>query len=231
MRIVRPGLDVAKLWPAAVSRSRVAKARESWGVAPHERVVLAPGRLAPGRGQTLVVEAAALIRKRGLEDVRFVLAGEPLKASFARDLDALIAARGLEGFVARVAAEADRPAAFVGASAVVFAAREAEGVTRAAIEAAGAGALTIVADVGAAREIVVAPPHAPAAERSGWLVPPDDVVALADAIEAALGLGASAREAIRRRSRDRVAAVYSLARMTRDTLGVYADALQQKGLG
>ncbi len=228
-RIVRPGLDVARLSPDAVSRSRVAKVRDDWGVAPHERVVLAPGRLMPGRGQLEVVEAAALIVKRGFDDVRFVLAGEAPKAAFARELDALAAQRGVKATVARAGAEADRPAAFIGASVVVFPTREAEGVTRAVIEAAAAGALTIVGDVGAAREIVVAPPYAPPEQRSGWLVPARDASALAEAIEAALTLGASAREATRRRSRERIAAEYSLARMTRDTLGVYAEALRQRG--
>ena len=56
---------------------------------------------------------------------------------------------------------ADPPAAFVGASVAVFAASEPEGVGRTAIEAAAMGALTIVADVGPAREIVLAPPYAP----------------------------------------------------------------------
>ena len=229
LRVVRPGLDVARLSPDAVSRQRVARVREDWGVAPHERVVLAPGRLAPARGQTLVIEAAALIAERGREDVRFVLAGEAEKASFARELDALAAARGVRTLVRRTGAEADRPAAFVGASAVVFPVREAEGVTRAVIEAAAAGALTVVADVGAAGEIVAAPPHAPPGERTGWLIPPGDSAALAEAIDAALLLGASARETIRRRCRERIAASYSLARMTRDTLNVYVEALRQRG--
>jgi len=229
LRVVRPGLDVARLSANAVDRQRVARAREGWGAAPHERVVLAPGRLAPARGQALVVEAAALIARRGPEDLRFVLAGDAQKASFGRELDALAVARGVKALVRRIGAEADRPAAFVGATVVVFPAREPEGVTRAVIEAAAAGALTIVADVGAASEIVAAPPHAPADQRTGWLVPPADAAALAEAIEAALGLGASAREAIRRRSRERIASSYSLARMTRDTLGVYAEALRQRG--
>jgi glycosyltransferase involved in cell wall biosynthesis len=229
LRIVRPGLDVARLSPDSVSRQRVAKVREAWGVAPHERVVLAPGRLAPARGQALIIEAAALIAGRGREDVRFILAGEAQKASFARELDALAGARGVRAAVRRMGAEADRPAALVAASAVVFPTREAEGVTRAVIEAAAAGALTIVAGVGAAGEIVAAPPQAPPEQRSGWLIPPGDAAALAEAIEAALALGASAREAIRRRSRERVSASYSLARMTRDTLNVYAEALRQRG--
>jgi glycosyltransferase involved in cell wall biosynthesis len=230
LRVVRPGLDIVRLSPEAVSRQRIAKVREGWGAAPHERVVLAPGRLAPARGQALIVEAAALIAKRGREDLRFVLAGEAQKASFGRELDVLASARGVKTLVRRMGAEADRPAAFVGATAVVFPTREAEGVTRAVIEAAAAGALTIVADVGAASEIVVAPPHAPPEQRTGWLVPPGDAAALAEAVEAALALGASAREAIRRRSRERIAASYSLARLTRDTLSVYAEALLERGL-
>ena len=87
------------------------------------------------------------------------------------------------------------------------------------------GALTIVSDVGPAREIIAAPPYAAAEARTGWLVPPRDAMALADAIEAALSLGASAREAARRRSRARIAQNYSIERMTQDTLSVYAEAL------
>lgn len=226
IRVVRPGLDVAKLSPSAVSRERVAAVREGWGVAPHERVVLALGRLAPARGAAELIEAAALIAGRAPEDIRFVLAGETLKASFGRELDGLVTSRNVSGLVKRVGSAADRAAAFVAASVVVFPTREAEGVTRAVIEAAAAGALTIVADVGAAREIVIAPPYAPADQRSGWLVPPGDAAALAMAIEAAMSLGASAREAIRKRSRDRVAAQYALARMAHDTLAVYAEALR-----
>jgi glycosyltransferase involved in cell wall biosynthesis len=229
LRIVRPGLDLAKLAPDAVGRQRVAKVREGWGAAPHERVVLSPARLAPARGQKLVIEAASLIKARGLESVRFVLAGDAAKPAFARELDALAAERGVKSAVARVGAPTDRPAAFVGAGAVVFPANEAEGVTRTTLEAAAMGALVVVSDVGTASEIVAAPPHCPAEERSGWLVPPGDAAALADAIEAAFALGASAREAIRRRSRERSAKFYSLERMMRDTLGVYAEALEMRG--
>jgi glycosyltransferase involved in cell wall biosynthesis len=225
LRIVRPGVNLARLAPEEISRPRVAKMRESWGAAPHERVVLLPARLAPARGQRTLIEAAALIGARGLADVRFVLAGEAVKAAFARELDAYAVAQVVKSAFARVDAATDRAAAFIAASVVVFPASEAEGLTRAAIEAAATGALTVVSDVGAAPEIVVAPPYAAAEERSGWLVPPGDAPALAGAIESALTLGASAREAIRRRSRARIAEFYSLERMTRDTLAVYAEAL------
>jgi glycosyltransferase involved in cell wall biosynthesis len=199
--------------------------RASWGAAAHERVVLMPARLAPGRGPQTLIEAAALIKGRGLDDVRFVLAGEAIKPVFARELDALAVKCGVQSICTRVGAAADPPAAFVGAAVVVFPAADAEGVTRASIEAAAMGALTVISDVGPAREIIAAPPHEDGEARTGWLVPPREPAALAEAIHAALSLGASARDAVRRRLRAKTAEAYSVERMTRDTLGVYAEAL------
>ena len=227
LRVVRPGLDLSKLAPERVSRKRVAEVRESWGVAPHERVVLTPARLAPGRGQETLIEAAALIKDRGLDDVRFVMAGDAEKPAFARQLDALAVARGVQSIVVRVGAAADLPAAFVGAAVVVFPTEEPDGVTRTAIEAAAMGTLTVISDVGPAREIIAAPPDEDAEARSGWLVPQSQAAALADAVEQALAIGASARDAIRRRSRARIAEAFSIERMTRDTLRIYAEALRR----
>jgi glycosyltransferase involved in cell wall biosynthesis len=229
LRIVRPGLDLASLVQGARDRERVTEVRDAWGVAPHERVVLAPGRLIPARGHEDVIDAAALIKGRGLADVHFVLAGEAQKPAYARGLDVRATEAGVREIVARAASPPDRRAAFVAASVVVFPARAADGVTRAVIESAAIGALTIACDVGAAREIIAAPPHVPTDQRAGWLVPPGDPAALADAIEAALRLGASTREAIRQRSRMRIAQLFSLEQMTRDTLAVYAEALQERG--
>jgi glycosyltransferase involved in cell wall biosynthesis len=226
LRIVRPGMDLSRLQPERVSGRRVADIRSAWGVAAHERVVLMPARLAPARGPQMLIEAAALIKGRGLDDVRFVLAGDAAKPVFGRELDALVVKCGVQSIFTRVGAAADPAAAFVGAAVVVFPAADAEGVTRTSIEAAAMGALTIISDVGAAREIIAAPPHADVEARTGWLVPPREPAALAEAIHAALSLGASARDAVRRRSRAKIAEAYSLQRMTRDTLSVYAEALE-----
>ncbi len=225
VRVVRPGLDLSKLAPERVSRKRVAEVREGWGVAPHERVVLTPARLAPRRGQETLIEAASLIKDRGLDDVRFIMAGEAEKPAFARELDALAVARGVQSILVRVGPVADLPAALVGAAVVVFPTAEPDGVTRTAIEAAAMGTLTVISDVGPAREIIAAPPYEDAEARSGWLVPQSQAAALAEAVEQALALGASARDAIRRRSRARIAEAFSIERMTQDTLSVYAEAL------
>jgi len=225
LRVVRPGLDLTKLQPERVSGRRVADIRLAWGIAEHERIVLTPARLASGRGHATLIEAAALVKAHGPDDVRFVLAGDAARPAFARELDALAAKRGVQSMMARVGAAADLPAAFIAAAIVVFPAAAAVAVTRTAIEGAAMGALTVISDIGPAREIVAAPPYEHAAARTGWLAEPSNPVALAEAIEAALGLGASAREAVRRRSRAKIAQAFSLERMTQDTLGVYAEAL------
>lgn len=225
LRVVRPGMDLSKLQPDRVSGRRVSDVRASWGVAAHERIVLMPARLAPGRGQDTLIEAAALIRGRGHDDVRFVLAGEAAKPVFARELDALAVKLGVQSMVLRAGAIADPPAAFVGAAVAAFPANDADGLTRAPMEAAAMGALTIISDVGSAREIVASPPRDDIEARTGWLIPPRDPAALADAIHDALTLGASARDAVRRSARAKIAEAYSLERMMRDTLSVYAEAL------
>ena len=227
IRVVRPGIDLSMLQPERVTGRRVSEVRAGWGVAAHERVVLMPARLAPGRGPQTLIEAAALVKSGGLDDVRFVLAGDAAKPVFARELDALAIKCGVKSIFTRVGALGDPPAAFVGAAVVVFPAAGADGVNRTAIEAAATGALTIISDVGPAREIIAAPPHEDGDARTGWLVPPREPAHLAEAIHAALSLGASARDAIRRRARAKIAEAYSIERMTRDTLGVYAETLER----
>jgi glycosyltransferase involved in cell wall biosynthesis len=86
----------------------------------------------------------------------------------------------------------------------------------------------VVSDLGAVPETVLAPPDVPAGQRTGWRVPPGDAAALATALTEALSLGASARDALARRSRAHVEAHFSLERMVGDTLAVYAELLRRQ---
>ena len=87
------------------------------------------------------------------------------------------------------------------------------------------GTPVVVSDLGAVPETVLAPPDQPASARTGWRVPAGDPDALADAIEAALSLGASAREALAVRARAHVEAHFSLEKMVADTLDTYIALL------
>ncbi|HEX8375060.1 MAG TPA: glycosyltransferase, partial [Geminicoccaceae bacterium] len=98
VRVIHRGTDLALFPAGAVAAARVEALRRSWGVAPHERVVLLAARLTAWKGQRVLIEAAALMRDRGVNDLAIVLAGDAQgRTAYERELDALIAARGLQG--------------------------------------------------------------------------------------------------------------------------------------
>jgi glycosyltransferase involved in cell wall biosynthesis len=87
------------------------------------------------------------------------------------------------------------------------------------------GAMVVVSDSGAAAETVLAPPQTLAQLRTGWRAPPGDAPALAEALQGALALGATAREAVAQRARAHVERHFSLEQMTQDTLAAYLSVL------
>ena len=119
LRVIYRGTDLTAFNPHAVGASRVEALRRAWGVEPHHRVVLLAARLTAWKGHRCLIEAAALMRQQGVPDLAIVLAGDPQgRTSYERELDALVAARGLDGIVRRVGHCTDMPAAFRAASVV-----------------------------------------------------------------------------------------------------------------
>ncbi|MGO9743980.1 MAG: glycosyltransferase family 4 protein [Roseiarcus sp.] len=226
LRVIPRGTDTRTFSPAAVDRGRVAKLREAWRVAPHERVILVAARLTAWKGHRVLIEAAARLKEKGLADVRYIFAGDPQgRDGYAKELDQLIAGRGLIGLVSRVGHCDDMPAAFTAASVVAVPSTAPEAFGRVAVEAQAMGAVVVVTDIGAVPETVLAPPEAAEEERTGWRIPPDDPDALAAALDNALQLGASAREAIARRARIHVETHFSLRQMKDKTLAAYLSLL------
>ena len=78
---------------AAVRSAR--KRLEPLGIQPGERVVLLAARLTEWKGQRVLIEAARLLKERGLADVRCVLAGD------AQDAGRQIVVSGGDDFGAR----------------------------------------------------------------------------------------------------------------------------------
>ena len=225
LRVIYRGTDLRAFSPSQVDRDRIARLREAWGVAPHERVVLLAARLTGWKGQKVLIEAASLL-KGELDDIRYILAGDPQgRDGYAKELDALIAAKGLKGVVSRVGHIVDMPAAFLAASVVAVPSTEPEAFGRSAVEAQAMGAMVVVSSLGAVPETVLAPPDAPPEGRTGWRTPPGDAAALAEALKAALTLGSTGREAIARRARAHVEKNFSLEQMTRKTLEAYLSLL------
>ncbi len=226
IRVVHRGTNFSAFAPGAVGPERVQALRRGWGLEPHQRIVLLPGRLTGWKGQRVLIEAARILRDGGDEDTAFILAGDPQgRDGYVRELDQLIARAGLEGRVKRVGHCTDMPAALLAASVVTVPSTEPEAFGRVAVEAQAMGAPVVVSDLGAVPETVLAPPQTAPSERTGWRVPPGDAAALAASLGEALALRPSARDGLAQRARLHVERHFSLENMVSQTLDVYCALL------
>jgi glycosyltransferase involved in cell wall biosynthesis len=228
IRVVNRGTNFSACAPAGARPDRVQALRKAWGVEPHQRIVLLPGRLTGWKGQRVLIEAARLMRDGGDGETAFILAGDAQgRDGYVRELDQLIAKAGLEGRVRRVGHCTDMPAAMLSAAVVAVPSTEPEAFGRVAVEAQAMGTPVVVSDLGAVPETVLAPPQVAPGERTGWRIPPDDPAALATGLAEALALRPSARDALARRAREHVERHFSLEAMVSETLDVYCALLER----
>ena len=103
IRLVHPGVDLARFRPGLDTTGL----RESLGIAAHDKLVFAIGRLSRRKGFDRLVEAVARLRNEGMP-VRCVLAGIGEDAEY---LDGFIVNLSMNGIVHRIGpvAEADLP--------------------------------------------------------------------------------------------------------------------------
>lgn len=223
LRVIYRGVDGGAFDPAAIAPARIAGLRTAWGVGQDAPLVLHAARLTAWKGQSVVIEAARVMRERGtLAAAHVILAGDAQGRSGYRDgLRAAIAAAGLGDRVHLVGHVADMAAAFCTARVAVVASTEPEAFGRAATEAEAMACPVIATRIGAPPETVLAPPDVPPDQATGWLVPPGDAAALADALGEALALSPATRSAMGARARRHVLSAFSLAAMQRETLAVY----------
>jgi glycosyltransferase involved in cell wall biosynthesis len=88
-------------------------------------------------------------------------------------------------------------------------ATEAQAFCDAAVQAQAMGTPVVAANLGAAPEIVLAPPVVEESSRTGFLVPPGNAAALALAIASVLSLGATATGMLSSRAKKHVETCFS----------------------
>ncbi len=144
-----------------------------------------------------------------------MLAGE---GALRGELEAMVAARGLSGRVLLPGHVEDMPAAYAAADIVLHTSTDAEAFGRTLVEAGAMERVVIASDLGAPRETV-------RPGETGWLVPPGDPAALAEAVLRALAEPPERRAAMGQAARQLVLARFTTAAMQRATLAVYAELL------
>lgn len=227
VRVVHRGVDMSAFDPEAVDLARVRALREAWQVGPDERIVLQAARLTPWKGQAIVLEAAArVVSRQALGSIVFVFAGDHQGRTDYRDeLAARAKALGISHLVRFPGHVSDIPAAFAAAHVALVASVEPEAFGRTATEAQAMQCPVIATDIGAPPETVKPAGPLEIGDATGWLVPPGDPEALAEALVRALSLANLERESLGRRAREHVASNFTLEAMKRKTLEVYDELL------
>lgn len=218
--VIPRGTDLAKFDPSRVYPDRIAQLQQQWRLPDGLPVILLPGRLTRWKGHAVLLRALAeLTRRHGKQDFVAVLVGDHQgREAYRAELESLIVQLGLDRCVRLPGDCKDMPAAYMLADVVVSASIEPEGFGRIAVEGQAMGKPVIATDHGGARETVLT-------GETGWLVPPKDYVALADALDAALGLTAEQRLAIAARARRHVMDHFTVDGMTKRYIKVYTELL------
>ncbi len=216
IRVISRGVDLARFSPSTVSAERVIALSTQWRLSDGSFVIMLPGRLTRWKGQSVLIDAMA---KLGRSDIICLLVGSDQgRSAYRRELETKIQAHGLGGQVRLVDHCADMAAAYMLTDVVVSASTEPEGFGRVMAEAAALGRPVVATDHGGAREIVVA-------GETGWLVPPNDVEALAGALAHAIDLSGEARAQLSERAIQRVRTLFTKDVMCAKTLDVYDEVL------
>lgn len=214
------GIDIAAF--SSPLPARIAALKSSWGIGDDAGTVfLHAARLTRWKGQGVSIEAARLLKERGIGDFTLLLVGDAQgRDAYEDELRNAIAAAGLEVQVRLTGHCDDMAAAYALSDCVLSPSIEAEPFGRTAVEAQAASRPVIVSDAGGQQETVID-------GKTGFRVPPGDAAALAGAMARVAGMDAAARAAMGAAGHENAATHYSVGAMCGATLAIYARLIGQ----
>ena len=218
--VIPRGVDLEVFDPGAISPDRTTRMRKDWGVGEADFVALLPGRLTRWKGQGVLIDAMARLKDQGrLGNARAVFAGDPQgRDDYEKELREKIAAAGLSEHVFIVGHVSDMATAYAASDVVISASTDPEAFGRVAAEASAMAKPVVAADHGGARETVLT-------NVSGFLVPPGDAVALAQALEKVIATPPHGRVNMGMAGRAHIIRNYSRERMCRETIELYRSLI------
>jgi glycosyltransferase involved in cell wall biosynthesis len=221
--VIRNGIDLSLFTTA----TRGNGLREQLGLPQRAPVIAVLARLHPFKGIEHFLEAAAIVAGR-FQDARFLIVGEGqiivngqvVDSAYKKELERHALRLGLGGRVVFTGFRLDVPELLSEVAVSVLPCVSSEGLSNSLLESMAAGVPVVATTVGGN-------PEAIQDGSTGLLVPPRDPSALAHAMcvllekrELALRFGQAGRQ--------RVARLFSLERMVRETEQLYLELLSQK---
>lgn len=219
IRVVYNGIPIERFNPGNASPERMMKLSRDWRIPDGASVILMPGRLTRWKGQTVMIEAMAQLKR---PDVFCVMVGDDQgRTEYREELEALLKEKDLEANVRLMDHCDDMPSAYMLATAIVSASIEPEGFGRVAVEGQAMGRPVIATDHGGSSETII-----PGV--TGWVVPPGDAEALAKALDTVLHLSEPQRHELAYNAINHILYNFTKERMANDTLDVYTELLQDR---
>ncbi|MDA0338664.1 MAG: glycosyltransferase [Proteobacteria bacterium] len=213
------GVDILRFNSAAVSAERLVRLAKEWRADDLSSLILMPARLSRGKGHDVLIEAMG--RMKNKDSICLIIAREDENTSYREELVRIIDEAGLAGRVRFVGQVADMPVAYMMADVVVTPSRTPEAFNGVAAEAQAMGRPVVATRVGSTTDIVLD-------NETGWLVPPEDPVALAEALEKALSLSDHARSIMALKARTHIERNFSLPLAQEKMLAIYRQVLERK---
>ena len=216
IRVIHRGIDMDIFDSNRVSQERIIALAQKWRLPDGYKVVMLPGRLTRWKGQSVLIEALALL---GRHDIRCLLVGSDQgRTGYRKELTDLIAAHDMTDVVHIVDECNDMPAAYMLTDVVISASTEPEAFGRVVVEAQAMGRPVIVSDHGAPRETILP-------GETGWPVETGNAMALAQALKHFLALTEHDRHVIADTAKSFVRQHFTRETMCAATLNVYREVL------
>ncbi len=215
IRIIHRGVDLQLFNPQRHSMQHMIELTNEWRLPEEFPLILFPGRFARWKGQEVFVKALARMSHRNFFAV--LLGDDKGHEAYREEIEKLIIDLGLSGHV-RIAKHTHYiTEAYMLSKLVVATSIQPEAFGRVVLEAQAMGKPVIATNHGGPQETVID-------KETGLLIAPNDVDALAEAMENVLAMPADLQKQI---ERDTMANAqnFSLDKMCEQTIRVYQELL------
>lgn len=210
--VVRSGVDLEKFAP----RRADAAQKKRFGIPDGVPVIGKVANASPWKGQSVLLEAAGLLTKKGAK-AHFVLAGRDTDSAWVKEL---VDKHGLRDRVTLLGFRTDVPDVLSCLDISVNAAVQGEGLSGALRESLTMGVPVVASDVAGNKELL-------RGGDGGWLYPKGDAAALAEKLAWALAHPAEARAAAAA-WREKALSEFTLEQTVARTDALYRDILANK---
>jgi glycosyltransferase involved in cell wall biosynthesis len=210
---IHRGVNLEEFCPENVASHRLLAMRNKISIPDEKLVIAMPGRITKGKGHEVLINALASLNKDMF--CCLIIGDVDQHYNYYLELSALVEKLGLKDNIIFTGNLQDMPAIYLLSDIIIAPSIVEESFGRTSIEAGAMGRIIIASNVGGFKETIKN-------EETGFLVPPNDSIKLAEAIDHVHGLTEHKKYKIMQAARKN-ATLFSLEKMQEETLSMYKE--------